>query len=102
MAQLDRPGAGRDARFHAIVTDLSGAPSKPVSADGEVARQPRTTVWGHRRGPGARRSVTRCRLSSPVTGPRSARDMTGRGISPPRPAPGGSVTTARREGPEGA
>ncbi|WP_329298028.1 DUF6531 domain-containing protein [Streptomyces sp. NBC_00659] len=48
VAQLDRPGAGRDARFHAIVTDLSGAPSELVSADGEVAWQPRTTLWGER------------------------------------------------------
>ncbi|MFD3379728.1 MULTISPECIES: RHS repeat-associated core domain-containing protein [unclassified Streptomyces] len=48
VAQLDRPGADLDTRFHAIVTDLSGSPSELVSADGNVAWQPRRTLWGER------------------------------------------------------
>ncbi|MGP3927457.1 DUF6531 domain-containing protein [Streptomyces sp. 8N616] len=40
------PQAEMDARFHAIVTDLSGAPSELISADGELAWQQRTTLWG--------------------------------------------------------
>ncbi|MEU6226940.1 DUF6531 domain-containing protein [Streptomyces sp. NPDC047042] len=48
VAQLDRAAPGRDARFHAIVTDLSGAPAELVSAEGEVVWQQRTTLWGSR------------------------------------------------------
>ncbi|MEU3462240.1 RHS repeat-associated core domain-containing protein [Streptomyces sp. NPDC006733] len=44
VAQLDR--AGTDARFHAVVTDLTGAPAELVSADGELAWSRRTTLWG--------------------------------------------------------
>ncbi|MFF3376122.1 DUF6531 domain-containing protein [Streptomyces sp. NPDC002680] len=48
ITQLDRAAPGLDARFHAIVTDLSGAPAELVSADGEVVRLRRTTLWGSR------------------------------------------------------
>ncbi|MBI0297510.1 RHS repeat protein, partial [Streptomyces sp. PRKS01-29] len=35
-----------ETRFHAIVTDLVGTPTELVTADGELARQHRTTLWG--------------------------------------------------------
>ncbi|WP_405009059.1 DUF6531 domain-containing protein [Kitasatospora sp. NBC_01539] len=35
-----------DRRFHAIVTDLVGAPTELVGADGTVAWQARSTLWG--------------------------------------------------------
>ncbi len=35
-----------DDRFHAIVTDLVGAPAELVSPDGEIVRQGRASVWG--------------------------------------------------------
>ncbi|MCO4697780.1 hypothetical protein LRR80_03848 [Streptomyces sp. RO-S4] len=38
------PGAG--TRFHAVVTDLSGAPAELIAEDGELAWQRRTTLWG--------------------------------------------------------
>ncbi|NEA69424.1 hypothetical protein G3I68_01450 [Streptomyces sp. SID13588] len=51
LTQLDRePGRSdpsvTDVRFHAIVTDLSGAPAELVSPDGRLAWQLRTTTWG--------------------------------------------------------
>ncbi|CAL9489644.1 DUF6531 domain-containing protein [Streptomyces sp. enrichment culture] len=46
VSQLDRAAADTDARFQAIVADLSGAPAELVSAHGEVVWQRRTTVWG--------------------------------------------------------
>lgn len=35
-----------DARFHTIVTDLVGTPTELVGADGMIAWQARTTLWG--------------------------------------------------------
>jgi len=35
-----------DARFHAIVTDLVGAPTELLSPDGTIAWRARTTLWG--------------------------------------------------------
>ncbi|MFI5551053.1 DUF6531 domain-containing protein [Streptomyces sp. NPDC051738] len=45
LTQLDRRPDG-DARFHAVVTDLSGAPTELVTPDGAIAWRLRTTVWG--------------------------------------------------------
>ncbi|MCQ4084359.1 DUF6531 domain-containing protein [Streptomyces sp. RB6PN25] len=54
LAQIDQTNAGDgelsqaevDARFHAIITDLTGAPRELVTLDGELAWQQSTTVWG--------------------------------------------------------
>ena len=47
LAQLDRDNrTGTGARFHAIVTDMTGRPTELVGPDGEVTWQQRTTVWG--------------------------------------------------------
>ncbi|WP_369035036.1 RHS repeat-associated core domain-containing protein [Streptomyces adonidis] len=57
LTQIDRgpggPGArggpdGPDAgtRFHAVVTDLSGAPAELISEEGALVWQRRTTLWG--------------------------------------------------------
>lgn len=35
-----------DARFHAIITDLTGTPTELVTSDGALAWQARTTIWG--------------------------------------------------------
>jgi RHS repeat-associated protein len=45
LTQLDRDPAA-DHRFHAVVTDLSGAPTELVTPDGTIAWRGRTTVWG--------------------------------------------------------
>ncbi len=37
---------GDPARFHAVLTDLTGAPTELVTADGKVAWQDRTSLWG--------------------------------------------------------
>ncbi|MDT0265825.1 DUF6531 domain-containing protein [Streptomyces sp. DSM 44915] len=44
LAQVDRTDI--DVRFHAIVADLSGAPTELVSAEGNIAWRHRTTLWG--------------------------------------------------------
>ncbi|WP_306316688.1 MULTISPECIES: DUF6531 domain-containing protein [unclassified Streptomyces] len=45
LTQLDRrPDAA--PRFHAVVTDLSGAPAELVAPDGTITWRMRTTVWG--------------------------------------------------------
>ena len=47
LAQLDHDGRdGTDARFHAIVTDMTGRPTELVGLDGTLAWQQRTTLWG--------------------------------------------------------
>ncbi|MBV9022449.1 MAG: DNA/RNA non-specific endonuclease [Streptomycetaceae bacterium] len=48
LAQLDHEPGQDDtlARFHAIVTDPVGTPTELITADGEVAWQQRTTLWG--------------------------------------------------------
>ncbi|MFD5735800.1 RHS repeat-associated core domain-containing protein [Streptomyces sioyaensis] len=47
LTQVDRaPATGNDLRFHAVVTDVSGAPAELVTADGHLAWSMRTTVWG--------------------------------------------------------
>ncbi|MFI6344144.1 DUF6531 domain-containing protein [Streptomyces sp. NPDC050560] len=38
--------ADRDTRFHATITDLVGTPTELVTADGELAWQYRTALWG--------------------------------------------------------
>jgi RHS repeat-associated protein len=48
IAQIDRTAPDVEARFQAIVADLSGAPAELVSAEGEVVWQQRTTLWGSR------------------------------------------------------
>ncbi|WP_328873159.1 DUF6531 domain-containing protein [Streptomyces sp. NBC_00287] len=48
LTQVDRSPDGpiADTRFHAVVTDLSGAPAELISEDGELVWQHRTTLWG--------------------------------------------------------
>ncbi|WP_165989747.1 RHS repeat-associated core domain-containing protein [Streptomyces sp. YIM 98790] len=48
LTQLDRGPAQAevDARFHAIVTDLTGAPAELIAPDGTIAWHLRTTLWG--------------------------------------------------------
>ncbi|MFD7795839.1 DUF6531 domain-containing protein [Streptomyces sp. NPDC059759] len=48
LTQIDhRPGrADTRARFHAVVTDLSGAPAELISDEGELVWRRRTTLWG--------------------------------------------------------
>ncbi|GAA1923154.1 hypothetical protein GCM10009837_55500 [Streptomyces durmitorensis] len=46
LVQTDHSQADYDARFHAIVTDLVGTPTELVTADGNIAWQARTTLWG--------------------------------------------------------
>jgi RHS repeat-associated protein len=50
LTQTERaPGASQDwvdQRFHAIITDLVGAPAELVDAGGGVVRQPRRSLWG--------------------------------------------------------
>jgi RHS repeat-associated protein len=53
VAQTERPSL-RDApqeeidkRFYAIVTDFVGAPTELVTPTGDIAWQPRTTLWGN-------------------------------------------------------
>jgi RHS repeat-associated protein len=48
LSQLDRDSGhtGTGIRFHAVVTDLSGAPAELVTPDGRLAWRMRTTVWG--------------------------------------------------------
>ncbi|MEV5952754.1 RHS repeat-associated core domain-containing protein [Streptomyces sp. NPDC051987] len=48
LTQIDhRPDrADEDTRFHAVITDLSGAPAELVSPDGELAWKRLTTLWG--------------------------------------------------------
>ncbi|MET8449862.1 RHS repeat-associated core domain-containing protein [Streptomyces sp. NPDC005209] len=48
LTQTHRRATGTvaDTRFHAVVTDLSGAPAELVSGDGELVWQRRTTLWG--------------------------------------------------------
>ncbi|MFF8230523.1 RHS repeat-associated core domain-containing protein [Streptomyces caelestis] len=52
LTQIDHASAGQadapavDARFHAVITDLSGAPAELVSDEGELSWQRRTTLWG--------------------------------------------------------
>ncbi|WP_322734612.1 RHS repeat-associated core domain-containing protein, partial [Streptomyces sp. NEAU-H33] len=47
LAQLaGETNADRTTRFHATLTDLVGTPTELVTADGEVAWQRRTTLWG--------------------------------------------------------
>lgn len=45
LTQLDRR-PDSDPRFHAVITDLSGAPAELVSPDGAIAWRMRTSVWG--------------------------------------------------------
>ncbi|ADI08421.1 Rhs protein [Streptomyces bingchenggensis BCW-1] len=40
------PQSEYDTRFHAIITDLVGTPTELVTADGTLAWQHRTTLWG--------------------------------------------------------
>ncbi|PNG18613.1 RHS repeat-associated core domain-containing protein, partial [Streptomyces cahuitamycinicus] len=52
LTQTERASGGREdapddqARFHAVITDLSGAPAELISAEGELSWQRRTTLWG--------------------------------------------------------
>ncbi|MDI5969954.1 DUF6531 domain-containing protein [Streptomyces sp. SL13] len=48
LAQVDHAAdpLGTDARFHAIVTDLVGTPTELLTPEGDIAWQPRTTLWG--------------------------------------------------------
>ncbi|MEU8828051.1 RHS repeat-associated core domain-containing protein [Streptomyces sp. NPDC048636] len=47
LALADVPLSEYDVRFHAIITDLAGAPTDLVTPDGSVAWQARTTtLWG--------------------------------------------------------
>lgn len=56
ITQIQRTSAGTasqdwiDARFYAIVTDIVGAPTELLDADGKVAWHARTTIWGARVG----------------------------------------------------
>ncbi|MFJ2403372.1 DUF6531 domain-containing protein [Streptomyces xanthochromogenes] len=40
--------ADHTTRFHAVITDTAGTPTELVTADGELAWQHRTTLWGTR------------------------------------------------------
>ncbi|MCT2591451.1 DUF6531 domain-containing protein [Streptomyces sp. N2-109] len=46
LTQTDREPLTGSARFHAIVTDLTGTPTELLTPDGHLAWQHRTTLWG--------------------------------------------------------
>ena len=60
----EAPQSWVDEQFHAIVTDLVGTPTQLVDAEGRVAWQARTSVWGARIGDGAD-DVLSCPLRLP-------------------------------------
>ncbi|MGE6732976.1 RHS repeat-associated core domain-containing protein [Streptomyces sp. NPDC059900] len=66
VAQFDRADQDQDARFHAIVADLSGAPAELVSTDGEVAWQQRTLLWGGSLSAGLREETTAGSVDCPL------------------------------------
>ncbi len=60
----DAPQSWVDEQFHAIVTDLVGTPTQLVDAEGRVAWQARTSLWGAHIGEGAD-GVLSCPLRFP-------------------------------------
>ncbi|MFF5257017.1 RHS repeat-associated core domain-containing protein [Streptomyces leeuwenhoekii] len=64
LTQVDR-GPDGAPRFHAVVTDVSGAPSELITPDGAIAWQIRTTIWGLPLPGSSDGSTTHCPLRFP-------------------------------------
>ena len=58
-----------DERFHAIITDLVGTPTELITPDGQITRQPATTLWGVPRHPRNHSRRGHALLPAPVPRP---------------------------------